>query len=280
MTNNNPLTAVRPAVKFLLTANIIMWFLTIIAGKFLNIDLDHIFGLHLPHSEAWRPWQYITHIFMHASLSPQGNIEFTHLFFNMFALYMFGRILEAMWGSKRFLIYYFFCGIGAGLLNSLIGIFEINAMYNKYNLFLESPDPYILSSFAKEQLGEPAAWVWNTIDGWINNPNSQEYINAGKHIFMRIIDLKINIPMIGASGAIFGILLAFGMLFPNTEMFLMFLPVPIKAKYFVIGYGLIELFLGMRNSAGDNVAHFAHIGGMIFGFILLKWWNKHSKRFY
>ena len=153
-------------------------------------------------------------------------------------------------------------------------------MYEQYARFMASPNPTLLSDFALAQLGTPAGWVWETIDAWINNPTSEEYIAAGRQIFQRIIDLKVNVPMVGASGAIFGILLAFGMLFPNTELFLMFIPIPIKAKYAVIGYGLLELFLGMRNAAGDNVAHFAHLGGMLFGFLLIKWWNRRSKRFY
>lgn len=280
MQNYRPFAGITPAVKAILVANVAMWVLAIVAGKFFNVDLDHVLGLHLPQSEAWKPWQYVTHMFMHASLSPYGRIEFTHIFFNMFALFMFGRILESVWGSNRFLVYYFVCGIGAGLLNSAIGWFEVRNMFEQYNQFLESPDPYILSEFAKDQLGTPAAWVWNTIDGWINNPTSPEYIEAGKQIFQRIIDLKANIPMVGASGAIFGILLAFGMLFPNTELFLMFIPMPIKAKYAVLGYGVLELFLGMRNAAGDNVAHFAHLGGMLFGFLLIQWWRRHSKNFY
>lgn len=280
MQNYRPFAGLTPAVKALLVANVAMWLLTIIAGKMFHVDLDNTLGLHLPQSQYWAPWQYVTHMFMHASLSPYGRIEFTHLFFNMFALFMFGRILESVWGAKRFLIYYFVCGLGAGLLNSAIGWFEVHSMYEQYHLFLESPDPHILADFAKKQLGEPAGWVWTTIDGWIDNQRSPEYIEAGKQIFKRIVDLKANVPMVGASGAIFGILLAFGMLFPNTELFLMFVPIPIKAKYFVVGYGLLELYLGMRNSAGDNVAHFAHLGGMLFGFLLIRWWNKRSKKFY
>lgn len=280
MQNYRPFTGLTPAVKTLLIANVAMWLFAIFAEKTLHINLDHVLGLHSPQSQYWAPWQYVTHMFMHATLSPYGRIEFSHLFFNMFALFMFGRILESIWGAKRFLVYYFVCGIGAGLLNSAIGWFEVKDMFEQYNQFLESPDPYMLSEFAKKQLGEPAAWVWSTIDGWINQPTSPDYIEAGKQIFKRIIDLKANVPMVGASGAIFGILLAFGMLFPNTELFLMFVPIPIKAKYFVVGYGLIELFLGMRNAAGDNVAHFAHIGGMLFGFLLIKHWSKNRQKFY
>jgi rhomboid family protein len=118
------------------------------------------------------------------------------------------------------------------------------------------------------------------VDNWTNNPDSQQYIVAGKQLFRQIVELKVNVPMIGASGAIFGILLAFGMLFPNTELYLMFIPIPIKAKYFVLGYGLLELFLGMQNSATDNVAHFAHLGGMLFGFFMVKYWSKNRRRFY
>lgn len=280
MQNYRPFAGLTPAVKALLVANVAMWLLAIIAGKMFHVDLDNTLGLHLPQSQYWAPWQYVTHMFMHASLSPYGRIEFTHLFFNMFALFMFGRILESVWGSRRFLIYYFVCGIGAGLLNSVIGWFEVHSMYEQYHLFLESPDPYILADFAKQQLGAPSKDVWELIDNWINNQGSPQYIAKGKQLFRFIIELKANVPMVGASGAILGILLAFGMLFPNTELFLMFVPIPIKAKYFVVGYGLLELYLGMRNSAGDNVAHFAHLGGMLFGFLLIRWWNKRSKKFY
>ena len=280
MQNYRPYAGVTPVVKTLLIINVVMWVLAIVSAKQFNIDLDRIFGLHLPQSPDWGIWQYVTHMFMHASVSSYGRIEFTHIFFNMFALYMFGRILESVWGSKRFLIFYLVCGIGAGVLNSVVGWFQVRGLYEQYHNFVESPDPYILSEFAKKQLGAPAAWVWNVIDGWINNPTSAEYIEAGKQIFNRIIDLKVNVTMVGASGAIFGLLVAFGMLFPNTELYIMFVPIPIKAKYFVIGYGVLELFLGMNNAAGDNVAHFAHLSGMLFGFLLVKWWNKHRKSFY
>ena len=142
------------------------------------------------------------------------------------------------------------------------------------------PSPALLAQLVERQLGHPAQWVWEVVDNWTNNPDSQQYIVAGKQLFRQIVELKVNVPMIGASGAIFGILLAFGMLFPNTELYLMFIPIPIKAKYFVLGYGLLELFLGMQNSATDNVAHFAHLGGMLFGFFMVKYWSKNRRRFY
>lgn len=284
MQNYRPFSGITPAVKTLIILNVAMYFLAIFLDQVLHINTANLLGLHLPQSHYWAPWQYVTHMFMHGGGEElvRGRIfeGLSHLFFNMFALFMFGRILESVWGTKRFLIFYFVCGIGAGTLNSLVGWFEVRHMMEQYATFQTTPTPGILADFVKNQIGHPAPWIWEVIDSWINNPNSPEYIEAGKQLFERIIDLKINIPMVGASGAIFGILLAFGMLFPNTELFLMFIPVPIKAKYFVIGYGLLEFFLGIQNSASDNVAHFAHLGGMLFGFFMVKYWSRNRKKFY
>lgn len=272
MQNYRPFAGITPAVRILLLANVLVYFLSMFAESRFQIDTANLAGLHLPQSRYWGIWQYVTHMFMHGSVS--------HLFFNMFALFMFGRVLESVWGTRRFLFYYFVCGTGAGLLNSLVGWFEVHRMLEQYAAFRTDPDAGLLADFVQRQISHPAKWVWDTIDNWINNPDSPAYAEAGKELFRRIIDLKVNVPMIGASGAVFGILLAFGMLFPNTELFLMFIPIPIKAKYFVLGYGLLEFFLGLQNSAGDNVAHFAHIGGMLFGFFLVKYWNRSRKRFY
>lgn len=272
MQNYRPFSGIPPTVKILIILNVVMYFLSLFIEQGLHVDMANLLGLHLPQSVYWGPWQYITHMFMHGS--------FSHLFFNMFALFMFGRILETVWGAKRFLLFYFVCGIGAGALNSLVGWFEIQRMLGQYAAFQASPDPTLLADFVNHQLAHPAPWIWEVIDNWINNPASTEYMAAGKQLFQQIIDLKVNIPMIGASGAIFGILLAFGMLFPNTELYLMFIPIPIKAKYFVLGYGLLEIFLGLQNNAADNVAHFAHLGGMLFGFFLIKYWSRNRRKFY
>lgn len=155
--------------------------------------------------------------------------------FNMFAVWMFGRILEQVWGPKRFLFYYLVCGIGAGIIQEVV-------QYIHYETVLSAYDS----------------------------------VNTG----MAIIPMEEYLNMmttVGASGAVYAILLAFGMLFPNQQMFIFPLPVPIKAKYFVIGYALIELYAGFANSAGDNVAHFAHLGGMVFGFILIMYWRKKNR---
>lgn len=160
---------------------------------------------------------------------------FTHLFFNMFALWMFGRILEQVWGPKRFLFYYLVCGIGAGFIQEIV-------QYVHYEM--------VLSAYTSVNTG-------------------YSVIPMGEYLNM--------MTTVGASGAIYAILLGFGMLFPNQPLFIFPLPFPIKAKYFVIGYALIELYAGFANNPGDNVAHFAHLGGMIFGFILIMYWRKKDR---
>ena len=173
-----------------------------------------------------------------------GNLS--HLFFNMFALWMFGKTLENIWGAKRFLIYYMITGIGAATLHLAI---------NQYQIFnLASTMPEMLD-IAKQGL-----------------------YNAGNADSLRLTQL-VSTPTVGASGAVFGILLAFGMLFPNTLLYIYF-AIPIKAKYFVLAYGFLELYLGISNNPNDNVAHFAHLGGMVFGFFLIKYWKKNRTTFY
>ncbi|MCC8173821.1 MAG: rhomboid family intramembrane serine protease [Odoribacter sp.] len=272
MNNYRPFSGITPAVKFILIANVVMYFLSAFLERSTGVNMSRVLGLHLVQSEYWRPYQYITHMFMHGSIS--------HLFFNMFAVFMFGRILENVWGSKRFLIFYLITGIGAALLNSAIGGWDYHQMQQQFADFQQNPSPTLLAEFLRDSNlgGNPN--VWTFIDQWIKEPNSPGFIQQGIVYFRSAIYALVNIPMIGASGAVFGILVAFGMLFPNTELYLLFVPIPIKAKYFVIGYGLIELFLGLQNNPGDNVAHFAHLGGLLVGFILVKIWNRNKKSFY
>jgi membrane associated rhomboid family serine protease len=186
-------------------------------------------------------------MFMHAG--------FLHLLFNMYALWIFGQVLERVWGPKRFLIYYLVTGFGAAILHSLVNYFQAQS---------------IMSSLTPEQINEVIS------KGYLALSDGMNYTNSA----MGKLNLLVNIPTVGASGAVFGILLAFGMLFPNTELYMMFIPIPIKAKYFVMGYGALELFNGVANVPGDNIAHFAHLGGMLFGFILIKIWGKSSNNFY
>lgn len=259
-----------PVVKNLIMINIVMLIATW-ALKSAGIDLDEKLGLFYVGSPLFRPYQFVTHLFMHA--------DFFHLLFNMFALYMFGKVLEMVWGSQRFLIYFFVTGLGAAALHSFVTYLEISHLQKSVAAFINTPSPELLGAFVKSNLGHPATWVADLVNNWGDAPNNQVYSQQAVELVQRVLVEKINIPTIGASGAVFGVLLAFGYLFPNTELMLLFPPVPIKAKYFVIGYGAIELYLGITQS-NSNIAHFAHLGGMLFGFILLKYWDKSTKKFY
>ena len=244
--NNNSSEVVRNIVNL----NIGFFILTFLGPYFSSLDFYKLFGLHHYSSAYFKPWQLLTHMFMHGSL--------LHIFFNMFAVWMIGSYLERLWGGRRFLIFYFFSGAGAILLHTLVQNYQIEQII-KY-----------LNTEQLEMIRSSVTYSFNDIVA--QNPNS-----AGAVIkYNRLI----NTPTVGASGAVFGILGAFALLFPNTELMLMFLPIPIKAKWFAIGYGLIELFLGYRgvtSGASDGIAHFAHIGGLIFGVLLVLYWNKTKK---
>jgi len=198
----------------------------------------------------------------------------------MFALFMFGRVLESVWGPKRFLLYYLITGIGAAVIHTGVNWIEYSSMISTANAFANTPTPELFVSFIEKYPSSANSDFMQFASSWMDSQNGSAYFANANVYVHQIINLYTNINTVGASGAVFGILLAFGMLFPNTELMLLFPPIPIKAKYFVIGYGVIELFLGFQNQATDNVAHFAHLGGMIFGFILIKYWQKNSNRFY
>ena len=194
-----------------------------------GIDLAMYLGLHYYDADKYSIFQTMTYMFMHH--------DFYHLFCNMFSLYMFGRLLEMVWGPQRFLIYYLVCGVGAGIVQQL-------------------------------------AWRFGIINTWISEIQLQDaeftygqLVQEGGRLLNQLIT-------VGASGSVFGILLAFGMMFPNARIFLLFPPMPLKAKWLVIGYGIFELSAGVVGTTGDNVAHFAHLGGMLFGFVLIMLWRR------
>ena len=264
------LNSIPPVVKNLIIINILFFLATFILEN-IGIDMVAYFGMHYPGSEKFFLHQIITYMFMHGGI--------THIFFNMFALFMFGRVLESVWGPKRFLLYYLVTGIGAIAIHTFVNYIEISSIHNSIVTFQNTPSPEVLEKFINKNLGNPSVQVRDFIMAWYNEPTNPLYANEGLRLMQRIFEMKINIPTVGASGAVFGILLAFGMLFPNTQLMLLFPPIPIKAKYFVIGYGLIELYLGFSQSS-SNIAHFAHLGGMLFGFFMVKYWSKNSRRFY
>lgn len=266
------LNNIPPVVKNLIIVNV-LFLLATWGARSMGIDLVEVMGMHYPGSEKFMLHQIFTHMFMH---SPRG---ITHIFFNMFALYMFGRVLENVWGPRRFLIYYIATGLGAIALHTFVNFIEINSIQNTIEAFQNTPSPEILDHFVNKNLPEATNQVRDFINIWYDDPANAAYAGEGLNLMKRILELKMDIPTIGASGAVFGVLLAFGMLFPNTQLMLLFPPIPIKAKYFVVGYGAIELFLGF-SQPGSHVAHFAHLGGMLFGYILIKYWNKKSNQFY
>lgn len=216
--------------------------------------LDTHLGMYYVGSPHFRPWQLISHMFMHGSMG--------HIFMNMFGLFMFGGAIEQRLGSKRFLVYYLACGLGAAGLHTGVNAFEVmrdEATVAGYGAYVE--DVKYAASMPTLQ----------EADQVLRKIRMEQGVPEGDLVRL-YYDYQGT--MIGASGAVFGILLAFGMLFPNVELLLLFFPVPIKAKYFVILYGVVELFLGLKQSPGDNVAHFAHLGGMVFGFLLLRHWRR------
>ena len=262
-------------VKNLLIINILMFLATLAFSNF-GVHLNDLLGLHWIGSEKFQVYQVITYMFMHGGIS--------HIFFNMFAVWMFGNAIENAWGSQRFLTYYVLTGIGAAIAHYAIMYFtELGPAVALLDNFLNNPSSDTLSQFVanyKFQISEHSyiyqrfhetSGAINAVLNGNNNPATLELV----HEFVAEYKTHyLNAPVVvGASGSLFGILLAFGMMFPNVELFMIFLPIPIKAKYFVLGYGLIELVSGIQNSPSDNVAHFAHLGGMVFGFLLIKMWQ-------
>ena len=216
------MNAMPPITKNLLIINVLCFLASLVLGMH-GIDMDELFGLHFVLAGHFRPWQFFTYMFMHAG--------WQHLFFNMFAVWMFGRIMEQTMGQGRFLFYYLTCGLGAGVAQELVQLAE----YWYYGF----------GSFEQVSLGGALVPMADYLDRWNT---------------------------VGASGAVYGILLSFGMTFPEERIFIFPLPVPIKAKYFVMGYAVIEL-LSALSQKGDGVAHMAHLGGMLVGFLLLLYWR-------
>ncbi len=257
-------------VKNLLIINGLFFVATVVFQNTMLIDIKDYLALYYPGSEFFRPYQLITHLFMH------GN--FMHLFSNMFALWMFGAVLENYWGPKRFLTYYIITGLGAALLHSLINYIDISQLQSAADVFLNNPNPRAFESFILNDVPtEYRSSFTELMAMWTNNPDSIPFKENAIAIVNELIQVKQNIPTVGASGAVFGVLLAFGMTFPNAMIYIFFF-LPMKAKYFVILYGLFELYSGLQNNPADNVAHFAHLGGMLFGFILIKYWKGKMNR--
>jgi len=242
----NPLANIPPVVKNLLIINVIFYIATMMFGGPLMTTL---LGVHYFDSPDFRIWQVITYMFMHSYES------LFHIMFNMFALYSFGTALEYVMGSKRFLNFYLLTGLGALALQMLVQAYEVYSITGS----IVNDGSFIIDSAKRT----------------ISYPESMNQEQASKLLGIYLSS------MVGASGAVFGLLIAFVMIFPNVELMIMFIPVPIKAKYIVPAYILLELFLGVKQIEGDSIAHYAHLGGALFGFILVKLWGlRRNDRFY
>ncbi len=257
-----------PVVKNLLIINGLFYLATMTFEQAFGIDLVRFLGLHYFQSEYFQPYQYVTYMFLHAN--------FGHILYNMFALWMFGYLLENVWGSKRFLIYYMITGIGAAIIQTLVNWWNFSSIQQEALLYANQPTLDAFVGYVKHYF--PSYYEYHDtirsfITEWTLNPSNQSYAGQSVDYVNQLIQLQMNVPTIGASGAVYGILLAFGMMFPNMLVYVYFL-FPIKAKWIVIIYGALEIFSGISNNPSDNVAHFAHLGGMIFGFFMIYYWKK------
>ncbi|MEM0938839.1 MAG: rhomboid family intramembrane serine protease [Bacteroidota bacterium] len=254
--------------KNILIVNIAIFFL----GSLMQLPLAEFFGLRVVFSSEFAPYQFLTYMWLHGGV--------WHLIGNMIAVLVFAPMLEMVWGSKRFLIFYMVCGIGAGLLYGVADAVEKYQFKTEAEAYIASPDPESFEQFVinYKSIGLNTASLAELIDIYYENPAyERQTVKAVESIYNSYITRG---NMIGASGAVFGILFAFAFLFPNTELFLLFPPIPIKAKYLVFFYAMYELYAEFTRTPGDNVAHLAHLSGMLIAFILLKFWKNDMKKFY
>ena len=258
-----------PAAKNILIINGIIFILSDFVG--LRSYIIESFGMRYFHSENFQPYQILTYMWVHGG--------FGHLFSNMFSVLIFAPILEKVWGSKKFLIYYLATGIGAGILYSGINYYENYSFEVKVKSYEQNPSPESFRKLVLNNSSEYYNQLYDFIDSYEQNPSSSND-NLSIAYANDLLKVKSDVPMVGASGAVFGILLAFAMLFPNMELMLLFFPIPVKAKYLVLVYGIYELWSEINRMPGDNVAHFAHLGGMLIGYLILKYWKRKYGTFY
>ncbi|MDB4036442.1 rhomboid family intramembrane serine protease [Polaribacter sp.] len=224
-------------IKHLIIINVILF----VAPQLLQLDFTNMLALHFPENEHFGFWQYITHMFMHAS--------FSHILFNMYGLWAFGTPLEQMWGRKKFLFFYFSAGLGAGIIYTLVNYYQFNAAL----------ETLVTSGISQNEILE------------LMNPTKM-YQNKD----LQTMNQLYNTPAVGASGAVYGVLAAFGLYFKDAKLALIFLPIPIAAKYFIPVMIFGDLFFGMTKYSVGNIAHFAHIGGALIGFIIAYSWKKNQ----
>ncbi len=262
-----------PAVKNIIIINVIM---VIAQFSFYRsgINLSDKLALHYWSSPDFKWWQFFTHMFMHGNPTDFGQ-TIQHIFFNMFGLWMFGAMLENMWGTRRFVIFYLICGLGAAFCHLGVLTVEFASFHRDFLSYQMHPGVVEFTTFiTRHHLTADA----NYLSLWRSDPNNPTLAtNSVQTLYKYYLSMGENTSMVGASGAVFGVLFAFAYMFPNTELYIMFIPIPVKAKWAVTGYAAIELFSGVGRFENDNVAHFAHLGGMLFAFIVLRIWKINNR---
>jgi membrane associated rhomboid family serine protease len=258
-------------IKNLIIINVIVFLATMVLENHLGISITDYLGLHYFKSELFRPHQFITYMFMHGG--------WMHIIMNMFALWMFGNVLENVWGPKRFLIFYLITGVGAALVYMCYQWYNIHQIEESLALYSNAPSVIDFTGLLKKHFpfALDSEQVQGFISSWSEREGDSEYIQQSLSFIHTMINEVQNTVTVGASGSVYGVLVGFGMLFPNTIVYFLFLPFPIKAKYMVMLYIAMEVYYAIQNNPGDNVAHLAHLGGVLFAFILIKIWNKNSR---
>jgi membrane associated rhomboid family serine protease len=266
-------------VKHLIIINVLLFITTLAFSTFQHVDISKHLALHSLESTLFRPWQILTHMFMHGDVGKGPEylqVSMMHIIMNMLGLWMFGSVLENRWGSKRFLIFYFMCGLGAAAAHLSILQYENNVIATAVDYFNSNPTWAQFNSFVKQNIGD-AGHLSEYLEAWKLDANNPAYSENAIRMVNDYKVAELNNGTVGASGAVFGILAAFAYYFPNTLLYIYFF-FPIKAKWAIIAYACYELYSGVRHSAGDNVAHFAHLGGALIGILIVLFWNKTNRK--
>jgi membrane associated rhomboid family serine protease len=255
-------------IKNLVIINVLFFLAQNTVGNSTMFDMSDLFALHHVKSPLFKPWQLVTYLFMHANIG--------HIFFNMLMLWMFGSVLENLWGPQRFLLFYFLCGIGAALFHLTFSWYDNHDLLNNFMLVKQNASPGNVTAFFKEIGYSRDPGVMSMLESYQANPNDPGFRQQMVETISNITNTLISRPTIGASGAVFGIMAAFVYLFPNSNIYLYFL-FPIKAKWLGILYFGVEIYNAILNNPGDDIARWAHIGGGLVGFLLVLTWNKRKR---
>ena len=259
---------VTPIVLNLIIINVLVYF----SGSIIGYGANEFLSLHYIRDGQFNPVQFFTYMFVHGS----GM----HIFSNMLGLFFFGPLLETHFGSKKFLMYYIICGIGAGMLYSGYVYYDMYIIKNAVNAYISNPGAQALSDFLNKYDHQTYLLNSNYFNSFAADPENQEYIKGSIEKLKEFYLLKSKSTMVGASGALYGVLIGVGMIFPFMQVRLLFPPIPLKMMYIIIFYCLTSVYGMVQAQPGDNIAHFAHLSGMIIGFIMLKVWGEKRSNYY